>query len=99
MKTAEGGPRPYRAATTELADARREARGAADVLDFFAGQLRGEAPDLDGPELTAIPSRSGVLRMLRRIDDARGRLERERERLSDGEREGLPSPDALGDEG
>jgi hypothetical protein len=40
-----------------------------------------------------------VLRMLRRIDDARGRLDREWERLSDEEREGLPSPDELGDEG
>jgi hypothetical protein len=83
---------------TELADALREARGAADVMDFFAGQLRGDPPDLDGPELTALPTRSAVLRMLRRIDDARGRLEREWERLSDGEREGLPSPDALADE-
>ena len=69
MKTAEGGPRPYRAAMTELADAMREARGAADVMDFFAGQLRGDPADLDGPELTALPTRSAVLRMLRRIDE------------------------------
>ena len=62
-----------------------------------AGQL---APaDLDGPELTSLPTRSGVLGMLRRIDDARGRLEREWERLSDDEREGLPPPDAVTDEG
>jgi hypothetical protein len=70
MKTAESGPRPYRAVMTELADATREARAAADVMDFFAGQLRGDPADLDGPELTALPSRSAVLRMLRRIDDA-----------------------------
>ena len=37
--------------------------------------------------------------MLRRLDDARGRLEREWERLSGEQRVGLPSPDALGDEG
>src|SRR5262249_49476447 len=89
----------YRAAVTELADALHEARGAADVPDFFAGQLRGDPADLDGPELTALPTRSDVRRMLRRIDDARGRLGREWERLSDDEREGLPSPDARADEG
>ena len=98
MTKTDGGPRPYRAAMTELADTMREARGAADMMDFFAGQLRGEAPDLDGPELTALPSRSGVLRMLRRIDDARGRVEREWERLSGEQREALPSPDSLADE-
>ena len=37
--------------------------------------------------------------MLRRIDEARGRVEREWERLSGEQREGLPSPDALADEG
>jgi len=37
-----------RAAMTELADATREARGAADVMDFFAGQLRGAAPTSTG---------------------------------------------------
>ena len=98
MKTKDG-PAHYRAALEELADALREARGAADVMDFFANQLRDDPADLDGPELTALPSRSGVLRMLRRIDDARGRLGREWERLSNDEREGLPSPDALGDGG
>jgi len=77
----------YRAAVEELADALREARALAEVLSFFAGQLLGEAPDLDGPELTALPTRSGVLAALRRIDQARSRLEREWERLSDGERE------------
>jgi hypothetical protein len=45
-------------------------------------QVGGDPADLDGPELTALPTRSGVLRMLRRIDDARGRVEREWERLS-----------------
>jgi hypothetical protein len=96
MKTAESGLRPYRAAMTELADALREARGAADVMDFFAGQLRGDPPDLDGPELAALPTRSGVLRMLRRIDGARGRLEREWERLGDEARELVPPPCELG---
>jgi len=77
MTKTDGGPAHYRAAVEELADATREARGAADVMGFFAGQLRGDAADLDGPELTLLPTRSGVLRMLRRLDDARGRLERE----------------------
>jgi len=40
-----------------------------------------------------------VLRLLRRIDDARGRLGREWERLSGEQRETLPSPDVLGSEG
>jgi hypothetical protein len=40
-----------------------------------------------------------VLRMPRRIDDARGRVEREWERPSGDEREALPSPDAVADEG
>ena len=71
MTKTKDGAAHYRAALEELADAVREARGAADVMDFFAGQLRGDPADLDGPELTALPTRSGVLRMLRRIDDAR----------------------------
>ena len=92
--TADGAAH-YRAALEGLADATRDARALADVMAFFAGQLRGAPADLDGPPLTDLPTRSAVLAALRRIDQARSRLEREWQRLSEDEREALPSPDAL----
>jgi hypothetical protein len=76
----------------------RDARGLAEVLGFFAGQLLGGPYDLDGPPLDR-PTRSGVLAALRRIDGARSGLERQGQRLSGDEREALPSPDALRGEG
>jgi len=89
----------YRAALEELAQAMSDARGLAEVMGFYVGQLLGGEPDLDGPPLTELPTRSDVLAALRRIDGGRPRLEREWERLSDGQREGLPSPDVVTDEG
>ena len=97
MKTCEG-LKHYQAALSELASALREGRSMADVLAFFAGQLRGRPQDFDGPPLAAIPSGNAVLRTLRRIDGAKGNVEREWHRLSDEAREGLPSPDALDDD-
>src|SRR5262249_11112685 len=94
----EGGLAQYRAAVEELAGALRDARCMAEVMGFFVGQLRGGPPDLDGPPLTDLPTRSDVLAALRRIDQARSRLDREWERLSGEEREALPPPEALGDE-
>ena len=76
----------------------RDGRRLAEVMGFFVGQLLGEGADLDGPPLTDLPTRSGVLAAPRRIDQARSRLEREWHRLSDDDREALPSPDALADE-
>ena len=84
---------------TSPRDALHDARALADVMAFFAGQLRGGPADLDGPPLTDLPTRSGVLAALRRLPGARSRLEREWEKLSDDERGSLLSPDALGDEG
>ena len=98
MTRTKDGLAQYRAALEELAAALRDARVLAEVMGFYVGQLLGATPDLDGPPLTDLPSRSAVRAALRRIDQARSRLEREWERLSDGEREALPSPDALGDE-
>ena len=95
----DGGLARYRAALEELAGALRDARRLAEVMGFDVGQLLGEWPDLDGPPLTDLPTRSDVLAALRRIDQARSRLEREWHRLSGDEREALPSPDALADEG
>ena len=37
-----------------------EARGLAEVMGFFVGQLLGEPPDLDGPPLTDLPNRQGT---------------------------------------
>jgi len=76
----------YRAALEELAQALSDARGLAEVMGFYVGQLQGVPPDLDGPPLTDLPTRSAVLAALRRIDQARARLEREWERLSEAER-------------
>jgi len=98
MKTKDG-PTHYRAALEELAAALGDARGLAEVMGFFVGQLLGELPDLDGPPLTDLPTRSDVLAALRRLAGARSRLDREWERLSGDEREALPSPDALAGEG
>ena len=98
MTRTKDGLADYRAALEKLAGALRDARGLAEVMGFFAGQLLGEPADLDGSPVTDLPTRSDVLAALRRIDHARSRLEREWERLSDGEREALPSPDALSDE-
>ena len=98
MTKTKGSSAHYRAAMEELAQALGDARGLAEVMGFYVGQLLGVPPDLDGPPLTDLPTRSDVLAALRRIDGARSRLEREWQRLSSEEREALPSPDALGDE-
>lgn len=94
--TADGVAR-YRAAMGELGAALGHAQALAGVLEYFAGQLRGGRADLDGPPLTACPSASAVLSALRRIDEARSHAEREWDRLPDGAREALPSPEALDD--
>ena len=99
MTRTKDGLAHYRAALEELAGALRDARGLAEVMGSFAGQLLGGSPDRDGPPVTDLPTRSDVLAALRRIDAARSRLEREWQRLSDDQREGLPSPDELHDEG
>jgi len=61
--------------------------------------IQGFGAPLDGPPLTDLPTRSDVLAALRRLAGARSRLEREWERLSADEREALPSPDVVTDEG
>ena len=99
MTQMDDGLRHYRAALQTLALALREGRAMAEVMVFFAGQLRGDPPDLDGPPVTALPLPSAVLSALRNIDRARSDVDREWERLSDEAREALPSPDSLVEEG
>jgi len=99
MTKTGNGKAHSRAALEELAAAMHDARGLAEVMGFYVGQLLGEPPDLDGPPLTDLPTRSDVLAALRRIDRARLDVEREWERLSAEQRESLPSPDALHEEG
>lgn len=86
----------YRAALARLADWLHEGGAMAEVMEFFARQLRGAPMDLDGPQFTALPTPSAVLRALQRIDASRAELDREWDRLSEQAREGLLSPDALG---
>ena len=99
MTKTDDAPAHYRAALEELAQALGDARRLAEVMGFYVGQLLGGPPDLDGPPVTDLPTRSDVLAALRRIDRARLDLEREWERLSGEQREGLPSPDVVTDEG
>lgn len=67
----------------------------AGLLDYFAGQLRGERPDLDGPPLTAFLAPSLVRQALARLDSARLRAEGEWGRLGGEDRKGACPPDEL----
>ena len=84
---------------SDLADSRalREAEHGQRL------RLAGPVAAADGTSLVLLdehgPTRSDVLAALRRLVSARSRLEREWERLTDDERESLPSPDAIEDEG
>jgi hypothetical protein len=88
-------PAAYHAALGELADALREAHGLADILVYFAGQLRGARPDLEGPPLDICPSPGRVRRALERRDRALDETGRLYSLLPAEVREGLTSPEEL----
>jgi hypothetical protein len=72
-----------------------EARELADVLDYFAGILRGRRPDPDGPALEALPSAWRVRRLLERRAEAAEQVEAEWRRLPTEAQEQAASPDEL----
>src|SRR5262245_23936897 len=98
MITTDGGTKHYLAALDAYAGALRDGRATAEVLIFFAGHLKGDPGDLDGPPMTVLPTPERVLGLLRQIDRARSDVEREWERLGAEARENAPSPDALAEE-
>jgi hypothetical protein len=85
----------YAAALERVAEANAEALALAEVLDSFAGLLRGARPDPDGPPLEALPSGYRVRRLLDRRFEAAGRVEDAWDRLPPEARAAVPSPDDL----
>ena len=61
MTTTTAVPPAYAAALERLARINAEALELAEVLDDFAGVLRGARLDPDGPPLEALPSGSSLL--------------------------------------
>jgi hypothetical protein len=88
-------PPAYRAAMAELEAACLDCRGLAEVLDSFAGQLRGGWADPDGPPLEAYPTASGVRRALERRDRAFDAASDAYLALAWEVRERLPAPEDL----
>jgi hypothetical protein len=85
----------YAAALERVAELNAEALALAEVLDSFAGLLRGARPDPDGPTLEAFPSAYRLRHLLDRRFEAAGQVEDEWGRLPPVAREALPSPDDL----
>jgi hypothetical protein len=85
----------YADALERLAELNAEARALAEVLDYFAGLLRGARPDPDGPPLEALPSAYRVRRLLDRRFEAAGQVEDEWDRLPADVRETAPAPEDL----
>jgi hypothetical protein len=89
---AVAAPPAYLAALDEWSASVRNAHALAELLDYFAGQLRGARPDLDGPPLESCPSPFQVRRALARRDRALLAVEAEWERLPGEWKESLPPP-------
>jgi hypothetical protein len=85
----------YVAALERLAEVNGEASALADVLDHFAGVLRGARPDPDGPTLEALPSAWRVHRLLERLAQAVELVDAEWRRLPGEAQEQAASPDEL----
>jgi hypothetical protein len=85
----------YLAALDELGAAVRECGALAALLTYFAGQLRGEAADPEGPPLEAFPTPARVRKALARRDQAMDRAGREWERLPGESRGATPPPGEL----
>ncbi len=64
-------PSTYRIALEDLARAQREAQDLAELLDGFAGLLRGVQPDFPGLPLDMYPGLSRLQRALEQRDRAR----------------------------
>jgi hypothetical protein len=92
--TIEAAPR-YIAALKRLEEVNQEAQALAEVLDYFAGVLRGGRPDPDGPPLEALPSSWRVKRVLERRAETEDEVEEEWGRLPGEARAAAPSPDDL----
>jgi hypothetical protein len=88
-------PVAYQAALEELSAALAGARALADLLDYFAGQLRGEPPDPEGPPLEACPTPGQVRRALERRDRAASEVEKQWQRLPGERRDLMPLPDEV----
>lgn len=95
IATKNGGKKDYQTALAELAQATRNAREMAELLVYFAGLLRGEGADPDGPFVEAMPSSSRVARAMERRERAREQAEREWEALPADIRDGLSSPEEM----
>jgi hypothetical protein len=90
-----GPPLPYQAALDELGLAVRRVLALAEMLDHFAGLLRGRPTDPEGPPLEAYPSFSEIRHALDRRQKALEAAEREWERLPLELRECSPRPGEL----
>jgi hypothetical protein len=88
-------PVAYQAALEDLSAAVAGARVLAEVLDYFAGQLRGDQPDPEGAPLEVCPTAGQIRRALERRDHALDAAEREWERLPADDREVLQPPAEL----
>src|SRR5436309_138256 len=83
----------YERAIRELSEGFAQAGALADLLDYFAGQLRGRPPDLQGPPLELYPSAGQVRRALQRRDVALDAARDEWEARPAETQEGQPSPE------
>jgi hypothetical protein len=88
-------PPAYRAALEELRAACLECQALAEVLTYFAEQLRGAPSDLDGPPLESFPTVGRVRRALEARDRAKDALESAYLALAWEVREGLAAPEDL----
>jgi hypothetical protein len=95
MSTLGELPVAYQAALDELSDAVGNACALAELLDYFAGQLRGEHPDLAGPPLEASPTPSQIRRALERRDQALSEVEKHWQRLPGELRDLVPLPEEV----
>jgi hypothetical protein len=95
MTTTTDLPQAYAAALERLARINADALALAEVLDYFAGVLRGARLGPDGPPLEALPSFYRLRRLLERRAEAAEDIEAEWGWLPAEAREALPAPDDL----
>jgi hypothetical protein len=88
-------PVAYLEAIEELSASAASACALAELLDYFAGQLRGEPPDPEGPPLEACPTPGQIRRALERRDRAASEIEKQWECLPAELRDLMPLPDEV----